>query len=666
MTAKKRRAKKAKPVKRSKKAPKPSAKPSLRLLFDANPQPMYMFERETFEVIEVNQAAVEKYGYSREQFRKLHITHLRAPDQREEAVELAAGLKAGLTHVGPARHQLKDGRVIDVEITVHPLEWEGKEAVLVVTEDVTERVSEHKLAERLLHQQAAATKASLDGMAILDESGRFIYLNEAHARLYGYSSPADLIGKRWQALYDRDELARFEKEIMPAFWKAGLWHGEAVGRRQDATTFPQEVSLTAIEDGGLVCVVRDITQRKQAEAEHRRLFALEKQARAEAEAVSRAKDEFLAVVSHELRTPMTAILGWTWLLRSGDLSAADLARALDVIERNMKLQAQIIEDLLDVSSIVTGKLHLDTRPLDIGKILRAAADTVRSSADGKGVTLEIEAKEPSTVFGDPYRLQQVFWNLLSNSIKYNREGGHVWAALRVEGGCAMITVRDDGTGISPDFLPEVFEPFRQGENSLTRKHRGLGIGLAIVRHLVELHGGSVSASSAGPGKGSEFTVVLPLDTAGKIKENPPMRGDDEERADKLPHTLDGMKVLVVDDELDTVELVAELLRHCGAEVITALSAPAALESFLKDKPDLLVCDLAMPQEDGYSLIRKIRALGPERGGDAPALALTARAKDEDKDEALRAGFQLYLTKPVDPEDLVSALRELAGQPKLAN
>ncbi len=664
---------KKRPVRRASSRPKAartpsksSAKPSLRLLFDANPQPMYMFERESFTLIEVNEAAVEKYGYSREEFKRLKITHLRAADQRAEAAELAANLKQGLTHVGPARHQLKDGRVIDVEITVHPLLWEGRDAVLVVAEDVTERVSEHKLAERLLHQQAAATKASLDGMAILDESGRFIYLNEAHARLYGYASPADLIGKTWKSLYEGAELERFEKDIMPVFWKAGQWHGEAVGRRQDGTTFPQEVSLTAIEDGGLVCVVRDITQRRQAETEHHRLFALEKQARAEAEAVSRAKDEFLAVVSHELRTPMTAILGWTWLLRSGDLSSADLARALDVIERNMKLQAQIIEDLLDVSSIVTGKLHLDTRQLDIGKILRAAADTVRTAADGKGVKVEITASEPAAVFGDPYRLQQVFWNLLSNAIKYNREGGHVWASLRIQGGCAMVTVKDDGSGIAPDFLPEVFEPFRQGENSLTRKHRGLGIGLAIVRHLVELHGGSVSVMSPGVDKGSEFTVVLPLDTGAKVKETPALPGGAGlNRADRLPHTLDNLKVLIVDDELDTVELIAELLRHCGAEVLTSLSAPAALEAFLKSRPDLLVCDIAMPQEDGYSLIRKIRALGPERGGDAPALALTARAKEEDKDEALRAGFQLYLSKPVEPEDLVSALRELAGQPKLA-
>lgn len=525
------------------------------------------------------------------------------------------------------------------------------------------RPQERDLAAKLLRQQAAAMYAAMDGVAILDRRGRFLHLNEAHARIYGYESPAELMGRSYRELYDDEQLERLEKEIMPEFWRTGRWRGEAVGRRRDGSTFPQEISLSRIDDEDseaqeMVCVARDITERKRAENEHLRLLQLEKTARAEAEAASRAKDEFLAVVSHELRTPMTAILGWTWLLRSGDVEPGELTKALDVIDRNMKLQAQIIEDLLDVSSIVTGKLHLAVKPLDLAEVLAASLETFREPAQRAQVRLDSSLQTGIMVSGDAHRLKQVCWNLLSNAVKFNKAGGFVRAELGVAEGCAAVSIEDDGAGIEPSLLPELFDPFRQGEDSLTREHRGLGLGLAIVRHLVELHGGSVSASSAGKGKGATFTVLLPLLDARKPATDAVRMVPARPPRPKLKDALKGVSILVVDDEPDTVAVLSELLRHCGAEVGSALSAGEALEVIRKDRPKLLLCDLAMPSEDGYSLIRKLRDM--TGGGKIRALALSARATDDDRDKALEAGFDRFLSKPAELDVIVAYLRELAG------
>lgn len=372
-------------------------------------------------------------------------------------------------------------------------------------------MQEQDRAEELTHQQIAAMKASLDGMAILDQEGKYTYLNEAHAQIYGYKSHKELVGKTWKILYSPSELKRFENDIMPAFWKAGRWRGEAMGLRQDGTLFPQEVSLTAIEGGGLVCFVRDITELKRVEAERERALNLEKEARAEAEALSRSKDEFLALISHELRTPLTAMLGWTLLLREGTISQSERDRALEIITRNMRMQAQIVEDMFDVSSIVTGKLRLNTEDMELAPLLRSALDNIGPEAKAKNIRLDqnIDA-DGVRILGDHHRLQQVLWNLLSNAIKFTPSGGCVRVGLaRVAAGIA-ITVADSGNGIAADFLPFVFDRFRQEEHALKRTHRGLGLGLAIVRHITELHGGAVKAESEGAGKGATFTVTLPV------------------------------------------------------------------------------------------------------------------------------------------------------------
>lgn len=506
-----------------------------------------------------------------------------------------------------------------------------------------------------LRRHAAAMKGAMDGMAILDHNGVYLDLNEAHASIYGFQRPEDLIGHNWRELYAPQELERFQREIMPALKKASKWHGEAVGRRKDGSLFPQELSLVMVDEGGLACVVRDITQRRQAEEEHRRVLELEKRARAEAEAASLAKDEFLAVVSHELRTPMTAILGWTCLLRAGEVSEID--RALDVIERNMKLQAQIIEDLLDISTIVTGKLRIERRPLDLCLPVEAALEALRHSAQARSIKLEVSKEGTLAVVGDRQRLQQIFWNLLSNAIKFNREQGSVRVSLASRDGWAVAVFEDDGEGIPTDFLPELFDPLKQAESSLTRRHRGLGIGLSIVRHLVGFHQGEVTAESAGPGLGSKFTVKIPL--AREAAQAEPGKVPMPPAPDtELPHSLDLVTILLVDDEPDTLQVLAELLRYCGAEVIVAASAQEGLQALGRHKPDLIISDIAMPGEDGYGFIRKVRALGPKQGGETPAMALTACAADTDRIRALEAGFQFYLAKPVDPPKLIAAIRSL--------
>ena len=501
--------------------------------------------------------------------------------------------------------------------------------------------------------------ASLDGMALLDDQGVYVAANEANARMHGYPTAAQLIGRSYQDLYPKDELSRLKNEIMPQFLKSGQWRGESRGKRCDGSVFPQELSLSRVEASkskGFVIVVHDITERKRAEQEHAQLLRLEKTARAEAETANRAKDEFLAVVSHELRTPMTAVLGWTWLLRSGDVAPEERDKALDVIDRNMKMQAQIIEDLLDVSSIITGKLHLNFKPIDLGPLLRTAVESVKPIAERARIRIDTDLDAAVTVSGDLPRLRQVFWNLLSNAIKFNKDGGKVRATLAVDGGCAAVTVEDNGQGIEPSLMTEIFDPFRQGEESLTRQHRGLGLGLAIVRHLVELHGGSVSASSAGQGKGSSFTVLLPLLTIStRPDESDAVRS---ERRRAIDNALTGLTVLIVDDEPDSVAIFVELLKQCGASVTSAYSAQEAFEKVTQSMPELIISDLAMPVEDGFSLIAKIRALAGGRR--VRALALSARAGDEDRYRALEAGFDRFVSKPVDILHLVSVLREMTN------
>ena len=414
----------------------------------------------------------------------------------------------------------------------------------------------------------------------------------------------------------------------------------------------------------VVCSVKDITGRKEAEARMGGLLAREQSARLEAERVNRVKDEFLATLSHELRTPLNAIVGWTHVMRSGSLDAVTTERAIETIARNANLQAQLISDILDVSRIVAGKLRLELRSVDLGDVVREAMETVRPATEAKGIRLEAlldPAAGPIT--GDPNRLQQVAWNLLSNAIKFTPRDGRVQVRLEAVNSSVVLTVEDNGPGIDPDFLPHIFERFRQADASSTRPHAGLGLGLAIVRHLVEMHGGTAEAANRADKTGAIVWVTLPR--RGVAETGPPStletttNEDAPAWMDRAP-SLAGTSVLLVDDDPDARSLIQFVLESCGAQVRAAASAAEGLRTMSEWRPDVLLADVEMPIEDGYSLIAKVRALPATEGRNVPAAALTGYASAQDRMKALQAGFQLHVAKPVQPAELVTVVATLKG------
>ena len=408
---------------------------------------------------------------------------------------------------------------------------------------------------------------------------------------------------------------------------------------------------------GHVGTVRDVTDRKQAEEERSRLIR-EQVARQEAERANQMKDEFLAILSHELRTPLNAILGWSRLLRSKTFDRDTIEKALETIERNAKSQAQLIEDILDVSRILRGKLNLNKHPIRLESAIKLAIDSLQPLTEEKSIVIELTCSpNVGEVIGDPDRLQQIVWNLLSNAIKFSPQEGKVQVRLESVGEEAQIEIIDSGIGIAPDFLPYVFDRFRQADSSTTRSYGGLGLGLAIVRHLVELHGGKVQAEN-NPGEGAKFTVALPV-----AQKNTEGAGDAwsplNDATEVLP-TLANLQLLVVDDDDDTREFLIALLEDEGAMVRSAASVAGALAALESYWPDLLLSDIGMPEADGYELIRRVREMEALRGGKMPAIALTAYAREEERQQALEAGFQMHLSKPVDINNLIAAIANLTG------
>ncbi|MGA9994119.1 MAG: PAS domain S-box protein [Pyrinomonadaceae bacterium] len=512
-----------------------------RLLFESNPQPIWVFDLETLRFLAVNEAAVEHYGYSHQEFLSMTIKDIRPSEDVPALIDNVSHVTSGVNKAGVWRHRKKDGTVIDVEITAHTLIFGGRRAELVLANDITERTRAEEERIKLIREQ---------------------------------------------------------------------------------------------------------------------------QARKDAEEANRLKDEFLTTLSHELRTPLTSILGWSQLLNTGQLDEQSRERALETIERNALAQRQLIDDLLDVSRIITGKLRLDAYPTKLAPIVEAAVDAVQPTADAKGIKIHAMVElQNGAILGDPDRLQQIIWNLLSNAIKFTPQGGRVEVELTRADSQAQITVKDTGQGIAVEFLPYVFERFRQADSSSTRTYSGLGLGLALVRHLVELHGGSVFAQSEGEGGGATFIVRLPLMLHKERVEAGHEHSMSEHFITNHRGQLEGLRVLVVDDDTDACELMALALRKCGADVRTADSAAGAFDTISRWLPDSIVSDIGMPGEDGYDLIRQIRALRPEQGGKVPALALTAYARDEDRDLALAAGFQMHVGKPVELVELVEAVAGLAGRAK---
>jgi signal transduction histidine kinase/ActR/RegA family two-component response regulator len=427
-----------------------------------------------------------------------------------------------------------------------------------------------------------------------------------------------------------------------------LIRGHAIGAL--SLELPPDESL----DGERMALLDAAADQCAQALERARLYALEQLRREELERSNRLKDDFLGIVSHELRTPLSAILGWARMLRHGMVGSSQAReRALEAIERNATLQARLVDDLLDVSRIVTGKLDLETSAVDLASVIDAAVDSVRPTLLAKGVETRLSlAPGGVTVLGDARRLQQVVWNLLANAIKFTRAGGRIELGLVRDGSTARISVKDNGIGIPQEALPHVFERFKQADGSATRQYGGLGLGLSIVHHVIEAHGGAVRALSDGEGKGAEIVVELP------IFETPDAPSLPASETDHTSTRLDGARVLLVDDDLDTRDFLATALRAAGGELWAVGSVDAAFAAMRTWRPDVIVSDIAMPDQDGYAFIRGVRALAQEAGGRTPAVALTALARAKDRVRALAAGFQTHLPKPIDPAELVLAVASL--------
>lgn len=493
---------------------------------------------------------------------------------------------------------------------------------------------------------------SRDMLAIINTDGDFLQVNPAWTEFLGYTAQELTAQPYLEFVHPEDRAATSNEAQLLA---QGIPTRVFENRYRCRDGFYRWISWSVapfLEQGLLYCVARDVTEYKLAEAEREQLLLREQSAREEAEAVNRIKDEFLAVLSHELRSPLNPILGWSALLQSKKLDEAKTAQALATIQRNAKLQSELVEDLLDVSRILRGKLSLNVAQVDPASTLRAAMETVRLAAEAKSIRVEASLEpEVGLVSGDSTRLQQVMWNLLSNAVKFTPPGGRVHVRLERLDACAQLTVSDTGQGISADFLPYVFDYFRQADGATTRRFGGLGLGLAIVRHLVELHGGTVRAESLGEGQGATFTVQLPL-MPSQLKANLDQRPT-EKRLD-----LHDIKILLVEDGIDTRELVAFLLEEQGAQVTAVSSAQSALTALAQSKPDVLLSDIGMPEMDGYMLIQQVRMLAPEQGGQIPAIALTAYAGETYQQQVIAAGFQKHIAKPIEPEVLVQAIASL--------
>jgi PAS domain S-box-containing protein len=536
-----------------------------------------------------------------------------------------------------------------------------------ITFDVTER---KRAEEELRVSQAQLTSmigSAMDAIITIDANQRVMIFNAAAEKMF--CCPAHeaigqsidrFIPERFHAAH-RGHIRAFEETGVTDRSMGAL--GALFGFRADGHEFPIEASISQIEVKGeklFTVILRDITERKRAEHEHEQLLSSEHAARTEAELANRTKDEFLATVSHELRTPLNAMVGWARMLRAGKLDEDKVNHAIEIIDRNAKAQAKLIEDILDVSRIVAGKVRLDPLPVELRQIIEAAVDSIRPAADSKQVQLKLDLDSAmGMVSGDPARLQQVVWNLLSNAIKFTPNDGQVEIQLKEIGANVQISVSDTGEGIMAEFLPHIFDRFRQADSSTTRKHSGLGLGLAIVRHLVELHHGTVDAYSAGERQGARFTVTLPI---MRVHMKEPIEhyglGDSERKQSKV--ALNGLRILYVEDDVDSRQALAAVLMQYDAEVRTVATVHEALGLLTNWRPDLLISDIGLPDEDGYDLIRKVRARQPEDGGAIPAIALTGYAGVSEHALALSAGYQKYLVKPIKPENLAEIIGTIVG------
>lgn len=609
-----------------------------------------------------NHGAEETFGYRAHEAIGKHISLIIPPDRLSEETEIINRLRRGqkIEHFETLRRR-KDGTLIYVSLTVSPVR--NAEGQVIGASKIARDISDKQRAESRLRAIVEATPECVkvvapDGaLEFINNAGLVMIESESESAVRG-ACVFNLIAPEhradWMARHQRicaGERLNWEYEII------GL-HGTRRWLETHAVPLP-------LPDGrvGQLAVTREITPRKMLEHEREALLQSERNARSDAERASQLKDEFLATLSHELRTPLNAILGWSQILNMTS-EKEDLEQGLEAIQRNARAQAQLIEDLLDMNRITSGKMRLNVQPTDLATVIQGAIESILPAATAKNISIrQVLDPHVSTVSGDPTRLQQVVWNLLTNAIKFTPKGGKVDIILERVNSHLEVTISDTGIGISPEHLPIIFERFRQVDSSSTRVHGGLGLGLSIVKQLIELHGGTIRAKSPGEGKGSTFILTFPLS---------PIRGSEERVHPESGKTtpldigkldLAGIRVLVVDDEPDSRVLVERVLAQCGAQVVTASSATQGMEKLREFRPHVLVSDIGMPVTDGYQFIREVRSLEDTEGGRTPAVALTAFARSEDRMRAMLAGYQVHVSKPIEPQELAVTVRSLSRDVK---
>ncbi|MBD2101365.1 PAS domain-containing protein [Leptolyngbya sp. FACHB-261] len=596
-----------------------------------------------------NRGYEEWFGRPRAEVYGMHLREVLGEAAWQRIRPYAEAALAGQEASFESEIRCRTGEMRYVSVTYIPRLSEQGQVVgfVALIQDISERKQAEIALQSSNRQMINVLESITDGFSAFDRQWRYTYVNQRAAEMV-QKTRQELLGRViWDvlpeavetALYDQYQRAVAEQvpiEVEAFYPTLNSWFR--------VRAYPSRAGLSVYYE--------DITQQKQVETEREQLLKREQTAREQAESANRIKDEFLAVLSHELRTPLNPIVGWARLLRTGRFDDTKTAQALSTIERNAQSLSQLIEDLLDVSRILQGKLILQAVPVDLTVTILAALETVRLAAESKSIQLQTALEpRPERIIGDANRLQQVFWNLLANAIKFTPSTGRIEVALTYTNATARVQISDTGKGIRSDFLPHIFDSFRQADSATTRTFGGLGLGLAIARHIIELHGGTIQAESPGEDQGATFTIRLPLSNReGKVSESSP-------RPD-LDRSLAGIRILVVDDDDDTRELVAIVLERSGAVVTAVPSAQAALIALAQCQPDILVSDIGMPEVDGYMLIDQVRQLRPEQGGQVPAIALTAYASEIDQQRVLEAGFQKHVTKPLDPVRLVNAIADL--------
>jgi len=601
------------------------------------------------KILEANAAVSQLLGLRRDEVLEQSVSRFLSPPETQEFVAAVREVvDRGVTrnlrlHPGSA-----SGEVIPTTLNASALRDGAGHAIGVIgiLRDMRELDKARAYAESLI-------KNAPDPVFVSDLRGKILQANDAVFELLGFR-PDEVIEQSLSRIISAEETREFIAALREVVERGVTRNVRLNPRSAAGEVIPTTLNASALRDPdgtviGAIGILRDMRA-------YERVVRDLEQSRRELREADKAKDHFLAMVSHELRTPLTAMLGWARVLRVGFQDAVRAARGLEVIERNTKLLAQLIEDLLDVSRIVTGKLRIERRQVDPVAIVEAAIEAVQGVADAKDIELHASLDpDAGPLLADPDRLQQVVWNLLSNAIKFSPARARVGIRLECAGSLARITVSDEGAGIKPELLPHIFDRFRQGE----RSSGGLGLGLAIVRHIVELHGGAVRAQSAGERQGATFTVELPtLNETGTVAAAAPHPGEGSARTRLAP--LQGARLLVVDDDTDTRELLSMILQEAGADVTTAGSANEGLAAFERQRPDVLVSDIGMPDGDGYSFIRRVRLMEGDSATKIPAVALTAFARAEDRGEALGSGFQAHLPKPIEPGELTALIARLIG------